>query len=273
MLTEQQITQFHTFGFLVLRNIITEDEHKIVSEEVEKGYANKDKSEFIGGERLQLNWTNLVPISPYLTSLLENPRFYGIAQQLMGDDAVGFDTTSNIMKGDRTTWHPDAPPNLQGLKFTFYLDRLDGESGALRLIPGSHQVGFSDAIREVRLKDNNPGPPEDPGLAINEVPCHVCETGPRDAVIMNYLNWHASWHGSSRRRMVALKYYKNPKSPDETEALRIHFKGAIEDRKNNKLTINRTYSESWLSNPENSPVRARWINWLREWGLIDEVAV
>ena len=49
MLTEQQITQFHTFGFLVLRNIITEDEHKIVSEEVEKGYANKDKSEFIGG--------------------------------------------------------------------------------------------------------------------------------------------------------------------------------------------------------------------------------
>ena len=273
MLTEQQITQFHTFGFLVLRNIITEDEHKIVSEEVEKGYANKDKSEFIGGERLQLNWTNLVPISPYLTSLLENPRFYGIAQQLLGEDAVGFDTTSNIMKGDRTIWHPDAPPNLQGLKFTFYLDPLDGESGALRIIPGSHQVGLSDAIREVRLKDNNPGPPEDPGLAINEVPCHICETGPRDAVIMNYLNWHASWRGSSSRRMVTLKYYKNPKSADETEALRIHFKDAIEDRKNNKLTINRTYSEYWLSNPENSPIRARWIKWLEEWGLIDEVAV
>ncbi len=273
MLTEQQIYHFNTFGFLILRDIITEDEHKIISEEVEKGYAEKDKSEFIGGERLQLNWTNLVPLCPFLTSLLENPRFYGITQQLLGEDAVGFDTTSNIMKGDRTIWHPDAPPNLQGLKFTFYLDPLDGESGAVRIIPGSHQPGFSEAIAEIKLKDNNPGPPEDPGLAINDVPCHICETGPRDAVIMNYLNWHASWRGSSSRRMVTLKYYKNPKSADETEALRIHFNRAIEDRKNNKLTINRTYSESWLSNPENSPVRARWINWLREWGLIDEVAV
>ncbi len=272
MLTEQQVYQFHTFGFLILRNIITEEEHKIVSEEVEKGYARKDKSEFIGKERLQLNWTNLVPHCPFLTSLLENQRFYGVAQQLLGEDAVGFDTTSNIMKGDRTTWHPDAPANLQGLKFTFYLDPLDGESGALRIIPGSHQAGFSDAIKEVRLKDNNPGPPEDPGLAITEVPCHICETGPRDAVIMNYLNWHASWHGSPRRRMVTLKYYKNPKSHDETEALRKFLIGAVEDRKKNKMSIHRTYSEFWLSNPENSPVRARWIEWLQKWGLIDTIA-
>lgn len=108
MLTEQQVTQFNTLGFLILRNVITEEEHKIVSEEVEKGYARKNKSEFIGEERLQLNWTNLVPHCSFLTALLEDPRFYGVAQQLLGEDVVGFNTTSNIMKGDQTSWHPDS---------------------------------------------------------------------------------------------------------------------------------------------------------------------
>ena len=272
MLTEQQIYQFQTFGFLILRDIISEDEHRFISEEVEEGYARKNKDEFIGNERLQLNWTNLVPHSPFLTSLLENQRFYGIAQQLLGEDAVGFDTTSNIMKGDRTTWHPDAPPNLQALKFTFYLDPLDGESGALRIIPGSHRPEFSEAIREIRLKDNKPGPPEDPGLPTNEMPCHVCETGPRDAIVMNFLNWHASWRGSTRRRMVTLKYYKTPKSSEEIEALQKFLKEALEDRKKNRLSIHRAYSEFWLSNPDKSQARARWIKKLQEWGLIDPIA-
>ena len=45
MLTEQQVRYFDTFGFLVLRGMLSTDELAIVNEEFDKGYAKKDKSE------------------------------------------------------------------------------------------------------------------------------------------------------------------------------------------------------------------------------------
>ena len=81
MLTEQQLHQFHTFGFLVLRNVLTQEELKIVNDESKKGHLKKDKSELVGGVRVQLNGSNLESHSPYIASLLEDLRFYGIAQQ------------------------------------------------------------------------------------------------------------------------------------------------------------------------------------------------
>ena len=270
MLTKQQIYQFHTFGFLVLKNMLTEDELKIVNEEFEKGYAKKDESELIAGARVQLNWSNLEPHSPFIASLLEDKRFYGIAQQLFGDDAIGTNSQSNHYAGRYSPWHPDVGPNIHGFKFTFYLSPVDAESGALRVIPGSHRPEFSDMISKVRLKDNDPGPPEDPGLAVNEVPFCSCDSQPGDAVIFNYLTWHSSWHGSKDRRMVSLQYYKNPKTPEEIEAMRNTVKHIQEHRKD-KLTIDRDYPDFWVSNPENNPLRARWIEWLREWGYIESI--
>ena len=270
MLTDQQIHQYHTFGFLVLKNMLKEDELKVVNEEFEKGYTKKNKSELIAGARVQLNWSNLDHHSPYTASLLEDKRFYGIAQQLWGEDVIGTNSQSNHYAGTRSPWHPDVGPNTHGCKFTFYLSPVDAESGALRVIPGSHRPEISDMIRKIRLKDNDPGPPEDPGLAVNEVPFCSCDSQPGDAVIFNYLIWHASWHGSKNRRMVSLQYYKNPKTPEEIVALQAHG-AAFTKNKKEKLTVAQPYPDFWTSNPENSLLRARWIEWLREWGFMESI--
>ena len=178
MITEQQIHQFHTFGFLVLKNMLNEEELKIVNEEFDKGLAKKDKGELIAGARVQLNWSNLESHSPFTASLLEDKRIYRVAQQLFGEDVVGKNSQANHYAGNRSPWHPDVGPNIHGCKFVFYLSPVDAETGALRVIPGSHRPEFSDRIKKVRLKDNDPGPPEDPGLAVNEVPFCSCDSQP-----------------------------------------------------------------------------------------------
>ena len=272
MITEQQIHQFHTFGFLVLKNMLTEDELKIVNEEFEKGLAKKNKSELFAGARVQLNWSNLESHSPFTASLLEDKRIYRVAQQLFGEDVIGKNSQANHYAGNRSPWHPDVGPNIHGCKFVFYLSPVDAETGALRVIPGSHRPEFSDMIRKVRLKDNDPGPLEDPGLAVNEVPFCSCDSQPGDAVIFNYLLWHASWHGSDNRRMVSLQYYNNPKTPEEIEAMAAIASGFVK-RSHDKLSVVQPYPDFWLSNPENSPLRARWIEWLNEWGFIESMPV
>ena len=75
----------------------------------------------IAGAREQLNWSNLTDQAPTIQSLLEEPRFYGVAQQLLGEDAVGWDSNSNLYSGNRSpcprpspTSTPPHPPIRMG---------------------------------------------------------------------------------------------------------------------------------------------------------------
>ena len=268
MLTERQILQFHTFGFLVLRQILTPDELRSVNEEYENGYSKKDKCDLISGARRQLNWSNFGSDSPGIASLLEDPRFCEIAEQLFGDDVVGVDSNSNHYAGNRSPWHPDLTGHLYGFKFVFYLSPIGANSGALRVIPGSHRPAFSDAIGKLRFKDDHSDSRDDPGFAVNEVPCSICETEPGDAVLFHYHLWHASWGGSKDRRMFSLQYYKNPKTPEEKAAMQA-WAGSFRDDQNKPGRIDTQYPQCWLANPRNNPRRARWIDWLRQYQFID----
>ena len=116
VLTAQQCEHFRTFGFLVLRQAIRPDELEAVSDEFAAGLARKDPTDLIAGVRQQLNWTNLDEHSPKIQALLEDRRFYGAAQQLLGDDVIGFDSNCNYYSGDRSPWHPDVGSELVGLK-------------------------------------------------------------------------------------------------------------------------------------------------------------
>ena len=109
VLTAQQCEHFRTFGFLVLRQAIRPDELEAVSDEFAAGLARKDPTDLIAGVRQQLNWTNLDEHSPKIQALLEDRRFYGAAQQLLGDDVIGFDRCACILAPHRS------PPLLSRL--------------------------------------------------------------------------------------------------------------------------------------------------------------
>lgn len=78
MLTEQQIDQFNTFGFLVLRQMFSPTEVATLEQECEQGFAAYPDKPFDGSQRY---WTTMMgPETPMIGSLLEDERFYGAAQ-------------------------------------------------------------------------------------------------------------------------------------------------------------------------------------------------
>ena len=65
----------------------------------------------------------------------------------------------NLYAGD-THWHSDGYGTrpVLSIKMAFYLDRVTRETGALRVIPGSHRVGepFGDVVEQM-LRRDGPG--------------------------------------------------------------------------------------------------------------------
>ena len=132
MLSDLQVEQFRTFGFVTLRNLFSPAEIERLREEYEteldRVYAHEP---FMGEKRY---WTMMLhPRTPLFSSLLEDTRFCSIAEQLFGKDVLGICTDANRYVGD-TNWHPDhyvdPEEDCYGIKFAFYLDPVHADSGA-----------------------------------------------------------------------------------------------------------------------------------------------
>jgi hypothetical protein len=92
------------------------------------------------------------------------------------------------------------PPRVY-YKMAIYLDHVTRESGALRVIPGSHRWGdaFAESVeRSVRKA------PDVLGISGAEVPAIALESRPGDVVLFNQNLKHSSWGGGKRRRMFTL---------------------------------------------------------------------
>ena len=269
--------------FLILRDYLSPGEVERAAAEFQAGLDRKDKSDRIAGPRLQLNWSNLDEHSPFIQSLLEDRRFFGVAQELLGNDAIGFDSNCNFYSGDRSPWHPDVGPELTGMKFTLYLSEVGATTGALRCIPGSHAPAFSESIDKVPLLDRNAweGDGEEGGLAVDEVPATVLDSRPGDAVLFDFRLWHGSWQGGVDRRMFSLQYYQHPAtSAVQATALDMHMQDAVAQRnelrakgfqtqnKDGVFGTARGYPQYWLDNAARNPQRARWIRWLQGAGMV-----
>ena len=96
----------------------------------------------------------LVPFidqSDRLSALLDDPRIHDIAASILGDDFDYSGSDGNYYAGD-TGWHSDGwyvnrPPSI---KIALYLDPVTGDTGALRVIPGSHRPRdtYADRLQE-----------------------------------------------------------------------------------------------------------------------------
>lgn len=242
MLTEQQIIHFQTFGFVIFRKLFSPDELKPINAEFESAMESAFRDDPFDGTRR--HWlVTMGPDTPFLTSLLEDVRFCGVAEQLYGEDVFGIASDINRYVGD-THWHPDTGSIHQyGVKFAYYLEPVGPESGALRVIPGSHKQPFHDELRQNISKSE---------LSIADVPAYVCKSEPGDVVAFDLRCWHASWGGSSDRHMCVMVYYNNPKTPEEEEVTR------------KQLIGNGIDYAPWVANSEGNGRRQVWINRIRK---------
>ena len=211
-LTAEQMAYFETFGFLSFPGLLADCVDKII-EEFENIWAAHGGGHH-GSEHQGAARSAILPFldeSEYLSSLLDDHRIHDIAFSICGDDFNYTSSDGNLYVGD-TGWHSDGYGTrpVISIKIAFYLDPVTGDTGALRVIPGSHRVGepYADALERSVGRDDSAF-----GMHGSHVPAHAIETTPGDVLVFNHSIKHASFGGSKRRRMYTMNF--SERYPDD----------------------------------------------------------
>jgi hypothetical protein len=201
-LSEAQQRFFETFGYLALPGLLA-DRIAEITEAFEAVFKARG-----GGHHEQAHdgkaRSCIVPFvdqSEELCSLLDDPRIEGAAASLLGEDFNYLGSDGNYYVGD-TGWHSDGwHAQVRHLKIAFYLDPLRRETGALRVIPGSHRIGegYTEAIHRQLSQSAAQW-----GVEAQAVPAIALETTPGDVVVFNHNTKHAAFGGGNWRRMFTL---------------------------------------------------------------------
>ncbi len=259
MLTDDQVQQFKLFGFIILRNLFTDGEMETLRTEFMHAAERNEESAgtFDGTE------THIISMlgedTPFYSSLLEDPRFYGPASQLFGDDVFGLETNAYRYVSN-SPWHfNDGAPNIHGYgpKYQFpVFEPTMADTGALRFVPGSHRDPWQSELTQWwPLARGSAGSEE--GMAfLDNVPCFVAEVDLGDAVLFDMRLVHATSGGSSDRRMSCVTYYHYPETPEELEIMRTTARSFYKS----PTRWNQAQWDEWFSNPHNSPLRQGWID-------------
>ena len=137
---------------------------------------------------------------------------------------------------------------------------MGADTGALRLIPGSHNRAFHEQVRDSLPALN---------LSVADVPAFVCASDPGDVVAFDMRCWHASHGGAAGRRMSTCVYYNNPKGEKEEAGARRRARGSLETTARFGRPGQPMYPPEWLANPEASPRRRRWLRRMAEFGYFE----
>lgn len=208
-LTAQQLAFMDIFGYLVFPGLLA-DRIDRITEEFERTFAERG-----GGHNGKPHdgtaRSCILPFidqTEYLSSLIDDPRIDGIFASLLGADYNYLGSDGNFYVGD-TGWHSDTdwsgkmrgkPPRVF-YKLAFYLDPVGANSGALRVIPGSHRYGdrFAEDL-QATLRQSQ----DKLGIPGSAVPSISLDSMPGDVVVFNQNTKHSAWGGSNRRRMFTI---------------------------------------------------------------------
>ena len=214
-LTSGQKQFFDTFGYLALPGLLSEDIGWITDE---FAMVFKDKG-LVHDPSKRTMFVRFVDSRERLCTLLDHPKVEGALTSLVGDDFNYVGSDGNYYSGD-TPWHPDGEHHVgQYVKIAFYLDPVDRETGALRVIPGSHRLTVDwwsarDASRSEELW----------GIAQRDVPSIALTSKPGDVVIFDHNLMHSAFGGSSQRRMFTMNLSRHAGTPEEIAELRAYVK-------------------------------------------------
>ncbi len=276
-LTEEQVQHFETFGFLIRRQVFSQEEIERINAEFDQYLASikEDFDKKVGQGRGWPNWSNLNPDTPFMAGMLEDPRIYVPTEQLQGEDTVPLYSNANSFRYN-SNWHPDTRQcHLTMLKNLVYLQPTTGDHGSLRVIPGSHKSPLYDDLHRLKMINSNDKSEilKESGMRSEDIPAYIFCSQPGDVITFNMRLWHAAFCGYEDRRNCSFAFCSNPKTAKEEEDLKSQLENAktLTEGLKMELKDSKYYHPWWLENPEGSSKRERWINWLNERGFIDAV--
>ena len=216
VITDQQRSFFDAYGYLILRGLFAEDIEEITAafDEVFDDPANPRLEMNIVGHRFHSRFAMgyFVELHPRLAAVAVDERLTGAATGLLGPEAAYVDSDGSIYCCE-TEWHYDSPTrnrDRRHIKFAFYLDPLDHDTGAPRVLPASHHdsglyngplqpyLGFDGAIEERT------------GLRGEQLPSWPLPTTPGDVLVWDFRLMHSSYGSTDARRQFALNFRGAP---------------------------------------------------------------
>ena len=232
MLTPAQVAHYETFGFLLLRRIFTPAE--IANITCEANQIWRDDLERQPDENPYQIVVPFVEERPRLAQLPEDDRIYLPIVDLLGPGFVwggseghkGSFTERNLLQ-----WHSDRPDTIgvhyARIKVMMYLQPLQKQTGALRVIPGSHHMPFRQHLRALHQGMDGSAQNDTSlrtfGVPGPDLPCHPLEVQPGDVVMFTEHLFHAVYGKQDGRSFITIKFLKfaaEPRTERHFEILR-----------------------------------------------------
>lgn len=212
-LTEQQKQFFETFGYLIFPGLL-KDQIETITSEFRAVFDDR------GIQHDASKRTCMIPFIDQrerLSALLDNPKIRGIATGILGENFNYMGSDGNYYTGD-TVWHSDGYHSIgKYMKIAFYLDPVTRDTGALRVIPGSHRLehGEWQALKAINAEELW-------GIKQSQVPSVALESQPGDVVAFNHNLMHSAFGGGTQRRMFTMNLSRRAETPEEIEDLRTY---------------------------------------------------
>ena len=224
MLTRSQLDFYHLFGFLVTRQVFSTEEMQAIIEEAEAVWQEDRDGRPDAGEH---QWfPQFMERRPQLAQLAEDDRIYTAIEQLLGPGSVWCGSEGH--KGSFNEqgahfWHTDLPSqkalDYDRIKVMLYLRPTRQESGALRVIPGSHIPPLYDVLHPLNQQTETTCQ-EVLGIPGPDLPCYAVESEPGNVVFFNQRLYHGVYGKQPGRRYLCLKYADRPVTESQIALLR-----------------------------------------------------
>lgn len=207
----QQRDFFETFGFLKLPGLLQPEIATIIAE-FEAVFPQ------LGLRHDGTKRTMIVPFvdqRPGLCALLDHPGLLTAVGNVLGPDFNYVSSDGNYYTGD-TGWHRDSLyPSNSYIKLALYLDPMKRDTGCLRVIPGSHTDSGMKQWHDPTIRDAE----TQWGVHQRDLPAYPLESEPGDVLLFNHRLLHASFGGSTRRRMFTMNLGRRAQTPAEIDDL------------------------------------------------------
>ncbi len=250
-IADEQQTRFSIDGYVVLRGAF---DPELLAREVDAaladGYRTAPVNTGSAGNRFRYvpMMCERTPVSLALVDALAAPAAWLLDRAVLPVRAKG----TRYFGG--TSWHRDSELDVATIGFAAYLEPLEAHNGALRVLPGSHQVGAADSPR---------GLPDDVAAAGRAV-----ETEPGDVIAFDERLWHAS-SGGAERRQWRIDFVADPDTSDEEQETRRYFEGIFQPGWDGGYDVDRypSYGAHWRASG------APWVERLSELGAVERAAL
>ncbi|EJN25881.1 protein involved in biosynthesis of mitomycin antibiotics/polyketide fumonisin [Pseudomonas sp. GM79] len=253
ILTDQDERFFRTFGFLLLQDFFSLSDITELSSEFDEAMSSvRNLAPPARRARFFMDAN-----TPNLAGLADGEGITGGVEKLLGRKVICIHIGGMYLRGN-TQWHSDNY-DLQytGVKLVVYLDRLHASTGALRVIPGSHQRpmrNLNNLSHDTMSRFN---------VKPDRLPFFAIPSRPGDIIAFDHRLWHASFNGGALRRMIEINFYADPRTPSEVSAF-------IYQMQQNHAAASaagvKIYNDKWCST--GSKRHLFWVERLRQLGVL-----